>query len=197
MEKHHGQALLSPFNPAIGELRPRSSRQGYCRCHQVTSLQISYHAKSKTYNLIQFLGRRKRGRKRYLIPVASLVQSPPSILNCFCPQSHFSQRNSSSTHDKQICLAITTKFHKMPAQIPVSLKKSVEESKAEYVQLGKSGLRVSVPIFGTMSLGSSEWADWVINEEEASSQFPFSLQASLDLYLSFNLILLMPNYSGV
>lgn len=53
--------------------------------------------------------------------------------------------------------------------MPVSLKTSVEGSKAEYVQLGKSGLRVSIPIFGTMSLGSSDWAPWVINEEEVSS----------------------------
>ncbi|CAG8953416.1 hypothetical protein HYFRA_00010165 [Hymenoscyphus fraxineus] len=52
-------------------------------------------------------------------------------------------------------------------EVPAALKKSVEDSKAEYVQLGKSGLKVSVPIFGTMGLGTSEWADWVINEEES------------------------------
>jgi hypothetical protein len=51
-------------------------------------------------------------------------------------------------------------------QIPQSLKVSVENSKAEYVQLGKSGLRVSVPIFGAMSFGSPEWAPWVIDEEK-------------------------------
>ncbi|KAK9469691.1 NADP-dependent oxidoreductase domain-containing protein [Lipomyces arxii] len=37
----------------------------------------------------------------------------------------------------------------------------------EYRKLGKSGLRVSVPILGCMSFGSSEWADWVLNEPEA------------------------------
>ncbi|GBE86716.1 Aldo-keto reductase dtxS3 [Sparassis crispa] len=37
----------------------------------------------------------------------------------------------------------------------------------EYRQLGKSGLRVSVPILGAMSFGSSEWAPWVINEDRA------------------------------
>ena len=39
---------------------------------------------------------------------------------------------------------------------------------AEYRQLGKSGLRVSVPILGTMSIGDKRWADWVIEEDEVS-----------------------------
>ncbi|KAF9694548.1 hypothetical protein EKO04_007555 [Ascochyta lentis] len=43
----------------------------------------------------------------------------------------------------------------------------LKESKAEYRQLGKSGLRVSVPILGAMSIGSSKWQPWVIEEEEA------------------------------
>ncbi|KAJ7580833.1 NADP-dependent oxidoreductase domain-containing protein [Mycena floridula] len=37
----------------------------------------------------------------------------------------------------------------------------------EYRQLGKSGLKVSVPIIGAMSFGSKEWVDWVVEEEEA------------------------------
>ena len=51
---------------------------------------------------------------------------------------------------------------------PETLLKSVEASKAEYVQLGKSGLRVSIPIFGAMSFGTPEWAPWVIDEEKVS-----------------------------
>ena len=47
-----------------------------------------------------------------------------------------------------------------------SLKESVEASKAEYVQLGKSGLRVSIPIFGAMSIGHAGWAPWVMEEEK-------------------------------
>lgn len=39
--------------------------------------------------------------------------------------------------------------------------------KAEYRQLGKSGLRVSVPIFGCMSFGDKRWQKWVIEEDEA------------------------------
>ena len=38
--------------------------------------------------------------------------------------------------------------------------------KAQYRQLGKSGLRVSVPILGAMSIGDKRWGDWVIEEEE-------------------------------
>lgn len=53
-----------------------------------------------------------------------------------------------------------------PQPVPESLKASVEGSKAEYVQLGKTGLRVSIPIFGAMSIGQPEWAPWVIDEEK-------------------------------
>ncbi|KAK4981644.1 hypothetical protein LTR66_009826 [Elasticomyces elasticus] len=38
--------------------------------------------------------------------------------------------------------------------------------KAEYKQLGRSGLRVSVPIFGCMSIGDKRWQPWVIEEDE-------------------------------
>ncbi|KAF2130524.1 Aldo/keto reductase [Dothidotthia symphoricarpi CBS 119687] len=41
------------------------------------------------------------------------------------------------------------------------------ENKMEYVKLGKSGLKVSKVIYGTMSLGTSEWQKWVLNEEES------------------------------
>ncbi|MCJ1381336.1 hypothetical protein MMC17_004446 [Xylographa soralifera] len=37
----------------------------------------------------------------------------------------------------------------------------------EYTRLGKSGLKISKVILGAMSYGSSEWQDWVLNEEES------------------------------
>ncbi|KFY50809.1 hypothetical protein V496_09152 [Pseudogymnoascus sp. VKM F-4515 (FW-2607)] len=43
----------------------------------------------------------------------------------------------------------------------------LESSKAEYVRLGKSGLRVSVPILGAMSFGSRETLPWTIERDEA------------------------------
>ena len=38
---------------------------------------------------------------------------------------------------------------------------------AEYRQLGRSGLRVSVPILGAMSFGDKRWQPWVIEADEA------------------------------
>ncbi|KAH7925053.1 Aldo keto reductase [Leucogyrophana mollusca] len=35
----------------------------------------------------------------------------------------------------------------------------------EYRYLGKTGLKVSVPILGAMSIGSSKWSPWVLDEE--------------------------------
>ncbi|CAI4213698.1 unnamed protein product [Parascedosporium putredinis] len=48
-----------------------------------------------------------------------------------------------------------------------ALLKSVQDTKATYRQLGNSGLRVSVPIFGCMSFGDPQWQPWVIDEEAA------------------------------
>lgn len=37
--------------------------------------------------------------------------------------------------------------------------------RANYQRLGNSGFRVSVPILGGMSIGSSAWASWLPDEE--------------------------------
>ncbi|ESK95250.1 aldo keto reductase [Moniliophthora roreri MCA 2997] len=37
----------------------------------------------------------------------------------------------------------------------------------QYRQLGSSGLRVSVPILGAMSFGSTEWQSWVLDEDKS------------------------------
>ncbi|RYP86637.1 hypothetical protein DL769_000705 [Monosporascus sp. CRB-8-3] len=55
----------------------------------------------------------------------------------------------------------------MTTNLPPSLKESVENSRCEYRQLGKSGLRISVPIFGCMSFGDSKAQSWAVDEEEA------------------------------
>ena len=55
----------------------------------------------------------------------------------------------------------------MPAlPAPASLQSSMNATKVEYVQLGSSGLRVSVPILGTMGIGSKNWQNWVMEEDE-------------------------------
>ncbi|KAL2057447.1 hypothetical protein ABVK25_002500 [Lepraria finkii] len=53
------------------------------------------------------------------------------------------------------------------AELPKSVKESIEATKAEYKQLGKSGLRVSVPILGALSFGDERWQPWVLGEEKA------------------------------
>ncbi|THU77914.1 Aldo/keto reductase [Dendrothele bispora CBS 962.96] len=40
-------------------------------------------------------------------------------------------------------------------------------AQVQYVRLGKSGLRVSVPIIGAMSFGSSKWDKWVLDEDKS------------------------------
>ncbi|KAK9469696.1 NADP-dependent oxidoreductase domain-containing protein [Lipomyces arxii] len=37
----------------------------------------------------------------------------------------------------------------------------------EYRKMGKSGLRVSVPILGMMSMGTKDWEPWALDKEEA------------------------------
>ncbi|KAJ9142441.1 Aldo-keto reductase [Pleurostoma richardsiae] len=49
--------------------------------------------------------------------------------------------------------------------LPASLQKSVDATKVEYVQVGASGLRVSRPILGAMSLGTPKWSPWVLDED--------------------------------
>ena len=68
--------------------------------------------------------------------------------------------------------------------MPSSLAKLLEESKCEYRRLGKSGLKVSVPIIGAMGMGNKDWMDWVLDEEHVRDHlvhrlFRLCLQASL------------------
>lgn len=58
------------------------------------------------------------------------------------------------------------------------LNASVEATKVEYRQLGQSGLRVSVPIYGTMSLGDRRNMPWAVEEEEVR-HFAFILSKVL------------------
>jgi hypothetical protein len=55
----------------------------------------------------------------------------------------------------------------MTDKVDQDVQRMLKESKAEYRQLGKSGLRVSVPIMGLMSIGDKNWQPWVVEEEEA------------------------------
>ena len=52
------------------------------------------------------------------------------------------------------------------SEMPKALQKSIEDTKVDYVRLGKTGLRVSVPILGAMSFGHKDWAPWVVDDEK-------------------------------
>lgn len=51
--------------------------------------------------------------------------------------------------------------------VPASIQEMIDATKVEYVKLGSSGLHVSVPILGAMTLGSSKWIPYVLDEAES------------------------------
>lgn len=61
----------------------------------------------------------------------------------------------------------STRNNLIMAALPPSVARSLEQTKVEYRFVGNSGLRVSVPIIGCMSIGNPEWASWVIGPEKA------------------------------
>lgn len=50
------------------------------------------------------------------------------------------------------------------SDLPRFLEDSLNDTKTEYRRLGNSGLKVSVPIFGSMSFGVTSWLPWLIDE---------------------------------
>lgn len=55
----------------------------------------------------------------------------------------------------------------MASQLPLQLHESRNKTKVSYRRLGSSGLWVSLPILGGMSLGSTEFGSWILEEEKA------------------------------
>ena len=51
----------------------------------------------------------------------------------------------------------------------------------QYVNFGRTGLKVSRICLGTMTYGSSKWRDWVLDEEQSR---PF-IQRALELGINF------------
>jgi 1-deoxyxylulose-5-phosphate synthase len=52
----------------------------------------------------------------------------------------------------------------------------------EYVQLGKTGLRVSRLALGCMSYGTSAWRPWVLNEDAARPFFRKAVEAGINFF---------------
>ncbi|KAH6892761.1 oxidoreductase [Coprinopsis sp. MPI-PUGE-AT-0042] len=55
-------------------------------------------------------------------------------------------------------------------------------SKMTYVNLGKSGLKVSKIILGAMTYGSSKWQDWVLDEEESTKHIKTAYDAGINAF---------------
>ncbi|OBZ74749.1 Versiconal hemiacetal acetate reductase [Grifola frondosa] len=67
----------------------------------------------------------------------------------------------------RVCMPfIPFKTHRKTSR-PTTPHSRTSMAQAEYRQLGKSGLRVSVPVLGGMSFGSEKWFDWILPEEKA------------------------------
>lgn len=79
------------------------------------------------------------------------------------------------------------------AKVPRCLAESITRSKAEYRRLGNSGLRVSNPILGGLTLGSSCWLPWVLGEDKVFIRY-FTLLVILKCLYS---LFAGPGYSEV
>lgn len=55
----------------------------------------------------------------------------------------------------------------MAPELPPLLNESRNKTKVSYKRLGSSGLWVSAPILGGMSIGSSEFGSWILEEDKA------------------------------
>ena len=69
--------------------------------------------------------------------------------------------------DGRIILSEGTIATAKMSDLPERLKESLAGTKVEYRRLGKSGLRVSVPVLGCMSYGDPQWFPWVLDEEKS------------------------------
>lgn len=56
----------------------------------------------------------------------------------------------------------------------------------EYVNLGKTGLKVSRICLGCMTYGSTHWREWMLNEEESRPFFERALEAGINFFDTAN-----------
>ena len=52
----------------------------------------------------------------------------------------------------------------------------------QYVNLGKTGLKVSLLCLGMMSYGSKTWREWVLDEEQAKPFVKRALDAGINFF---------------
>jgi aryl-alcohol dehydrogenase-like predicted oxidoreductase len=58
----------------------------------------------------------------------------------------------------------------------------LEEDEMNYVNLGNTGLKVSRLCLGTMTYGTSQWRDWVLDEEESRPFFKRALELGINFF---------------
>jgi aryl-alcohol dehydrogenase (NADP+) len=58
----------------------------------------------------------------------------------------------------------------------------MEEEHMEYVNLGKTGMKVSRLCLGMMSYGSKKWRDWILEEEESKPFIQRALEAGINFF---------------
>jgi len=56
----------------------------------------------------------------------------------------------------------------------------------DYVNLGKTGLKVSRLCLGCMTYGSSKWREWILNEEESRPFFKRAIEAGINFFDTAN-----------
>src|SRR5712692_7096040 len=52
----------------------------------------------------------------------------------------------------------------------------------EYINLGKTGLKVSRLCLGCMTYGTSKWREWVLDESDARPFFKRALEAGINFF---------------
>ncbi|KAI9828837.1 MAG: hypothetical protein M1826_005941 [Phylliscum demangeonii] len=92
---------------------------------------------------------------------------PADVVYKFHVISHAQFYRGSLPKDHRQKEAIVIHPTPLEMEIPQSVKDSAAATKVEYRQLGKSGLKVSVPILGAMSLGHKGWQKWMLDDEQA------------------------------
>ncbi|KAF2472342.1 Aldo/keto reductase [Lindgomyces ingoldianus] len=71
--------------------------------------------------------------------------------------------------------------------VPAALNRSIQATKAEFRLLGRSGLRVSNPIFGGAQVGTSQWLPWVLDEEKALPLLKYAYDKGINTWDTANI----------
>lgn len=70
--------------------------------------------------------------------------------------------------------------------VPPSVARSLEATKVDYVRLGSSGLKVSWPLLGAMSFGSSKAAPWVLDEIPSLEILKAAYESGINTWVTSN-----------